>query len=128
MEEIKGTNGIGYEATDPPVRTIVYAAFGLAVGAIVVCVMLAWFLRFLIATENPGQRNPLAPEHSVPPEPRVEVHPWEQIRQLRAHEDEVLRGYGWIDKSKGVVHIPIDRAMDLTLQQGLPMRKEIQKK
>ena len=128
MAEIKGTNELGYEATDPPVRTIVYSAFGLAVGTIVVCVMLAWFLRFLIATENPGQRNPLAPERSVPPAPRVEVHPWEQIHQLRSREDEVLKGYGWLDKSKGLVHIPIDRAMELTLQQGLPTRKEAEKK
>ncbi len=31
-----------------------------------------------------------------------------------------LRGYGWVDRNKGVVSLPIDRAMDLVAQRGLP--------
>lgn len=33
-----------------------------------------------------------------------------------------LNGYGWVDRSSGIVHIPIDRAMDLIVQRGLPAR------
>ena len=42
---------------------------------------------------------------------------------LRAHEDELLDTYGWVDKNAGVVRIPIDEAMKLTLQRGLPARQ-----
>src|SRR5438132_4494267 len=44
------------------------------------------------------------------------------LQQLRATEDALLNTYGWIDRENGVVHIPIQRAMDLVLQRGLPVR------
>ena len=128
MAHEQPTNAPGYEATDPPVRTIVYSAFGLAAVTVLVCIVLAWGLRFLIAMESPGERNPLAPSNQLPPEPRVEVHPWEQIRELRAREEQTLDSYGWVDREKGIVRIPIDRAIDLTIERGLPVRKEVPKK
>jgi hypothetical protein len=44
------------------------------------------------------------------------------IAQLRAHDDPILYGYGWVDQNAGIAHIPIQRAMDVVLQQGLPAR------
>lgn len=41
---------------------------------------------------------------------------------LYAAENKKLNSYGWVDRSNGIVHIPIDRAMDLLLQRGLPAR------
>lgn len=124
--EVHG-NGAGYETTDPPVRLIIYSALGLAAGTILVCLLLAGLFRVLVAVDQPDKRNQLVPEHQVPPEPRVEVHPWEQLQQLRVQEEKQLRTYGWIDKEKQIVHIPIDRAIDLTIQRGLPVRKEVAK-
>jgi hypothetical protein len=54
--------------------------------------------------------------------PSPQVASGEALKALRATEDAVLTTYGWVDKSKGIVHIPIDRAMDLLLQRGLPTR------
>ena len=36
-------------------------------------------------------------------------------------ENEVLGSYDWVDQKNGVVRIPIDRAMDLLAQRGLPV-------
>ena len=36
--------------------------------------------------------------------------------ELRAHETKIASGYGWVDQSKGVVQLPIDRAVELTLR------------
>ena len=44
------------------------------------------------------------------------------LQTFREHEDEKLTTYGWIDKNTGVVRIPIDRAKDLLLERGLPVR------
>jgi len=33
-----------------------------------------------------------------------------------------LDSYGWIDQDNGIVRIPIDRAIDVTVQRGLPAR------
>ena len=30
--------------------------------------------------------------------------------------------YGWVDQQSGIVRIPIDRAMDMSLQRGFPAR------
>jgi hypothetical protein len=44
------------------------------------------------------------------------------LKAFREHEHEVLTTYGWMDKSAGVVRIPIDRAKDLLIERGLPVR------
>jgi hypothetical protein len=41
---------------------------------------------------------------------------------LYAAQNQKLDSYGWQDQSNGIVHIPIDRAMDLVVQRGLPAR------
>ncbi len=43
---------------------------------------------------------------------------------MRAAEEKILHSYGWIDQQKGIVRIPIERAMELTAQRGLPARKK----
>jgi hypothetical protein len=46
--------------------------------------------------------------------------PGEALRQLQATENAILTTYGWADRQNGVVRIPIDRAIDLIEQRGLP--------
>jgi hypothetical protein len=41
---------------------------------------------------------------------------------LYDQQNEKLKTYGWMDRSNGIVRIPIVRAMDLILQRGLPTR------
>ena len=41
---------------------------------------------------------------------------------LQAQQEATLHSYGWVDRQAGVVHIPIDQAIDLVLQRGLPVR------
>jgi len=38
----------------------------------------------------------------------------------RAAREERLRSYGWVDSRRGVVHLPIERAMDLVAQGVRP--------
>jgi hypothetical protein len=39
------------------------------------------------------------------------------LTELRAKEVEQSSSYGWIDQNAGVVRLPLERAMDLTVQQ-----------
>ena len=43
--------------------------------------------------------------------------------QVRARDDPILYGYGWVDQKAGIAHIPIQRAIDLVAQSGLPSRQ-----
>jgi hypothetical protein len=48
----------------------------------------------------------------------------QEINDFRMQEEQTLNSYGWVDHSAGVVHIPIDRAMQLLAQRGLPTRPQ----
>ena len=54
------------------------------------------------------------PNPALQPDPR---HDWQVFH---AAEMQRLTTYGWIDKSKGLVHIPIDRAMEKLAKSGIP--------
>lgn len=59
-------------------------------------------------------------------EPALQIHPVADLDAYRAQEAELLNSYGWVDKGAGVARIPIDRAIDLISEQGLPARKSAQ--
>ncbi len=62
------------------------------------------------------------PEVPLPSEPRLESRPGQTLQELRANEQALLHSYGWVDEPTGVVRIPIERAMELLVQRGLPAR------
>ena len=42
------------------------------------------------------------------------------MKELREEEAARLSSYGWVDRPAGVAHIPIDRAMAILAERGLP--------
>lgn len=129
MEEHLVPTSIGHETRDAEIRPIVYTGIGLALSALAVGIFVYGIFKYLgghaIATI---QVNPMSVEdQQIPPTPRLEEHPAIELQQLHAQEDQMLSTYGWVDKKTGVVHIPIDRAMDLMLQRGFPTRNEAKK-
>jgi hypothetical protein len=56
------------------------------------------------------------------PAPRLQTVPEVDLAAFREREDDELNNYSWIDKNAGVVRIPIERAMDLIVQRGLPVQ------
>lgn len=53
------------------------------------------------------------------PQPRLETSEPTEIREFRLKEEQQLHSYGWVDQSAGVVHIPIEQAMQLVAERGL---------
>ena len=58
------------------------------------------------------------------PEPRLEDNERTEINDTRYAEEERLNSAGWVDEKAGVAHIPIDRAMQLIAQRGLPTQPQ----
>jgi hypothetical protein len=56
------------------------------------------------------------------PAPQLQETPTLDIQALHAHENQILGSYGWVDRDKGLVRVPIEEAMRLTLERGLPAR------
>jgi hypothetical protein len=65
-----------------------------------------------------------AQEQRLPPVPRLQQFPRVEFFDFRRSEESLLREYGWMNKSEGIVHIPIDEAMRLTVERGLPARAQ----
>jgi len=116
-------NGAGYEVEDANVREVIIAGVSIAVGTFIVCVLMWFLFNALKRGEAEAQTiSPLANPYQLPPEPRLQVQPYVDLENLRRHEDELLNTYGWVDKNAGKVRLPIDRAMDIVAQKGLPVR------
>jgi hypothetical protein len=58
------------------------------------------------------------------PSPRLEEDERGQLTSIRQAQDDTLYTYGWVDEKAGIARIPIDRAMDLLVQRGLPVRPQ----
>jgi len=56
--------------------------------------------------------------------PRLQISAPEDLKEFCAREAAELNSYGWLDKTAGVVRIPLHRAMELALQRGLPVRAD----
>jgi hypothetical protein len=56
------------------------------------------------------------------PAPQLETDERTQLNDIRLNEEQILSTYGYVDQKAGVVRIPIERAMDLIAQRGLPVR------
>jgi len=55
------------------------------------------------------------------PAPQLETDERTQLNEVRRREEDILSTYDYVDKNAGTVRIPIDRAMDLLAQKGLPV-------
>jgi hypothetical protein len=106
-----------------------WAVGKFAIALVLICVvslaLLLGMFRYFEA-QTGGTRAPAkgigVDASKLPPEPRLQETPISDLQAMRAAEDRILNSYGWIDKSNGLVRIPIDRAMDLLAQRGLPSR------
>jgi hypothetical protein len=118
---------VRHEESDVNIRAIFGFGAALVVVAIVVHVAIWGLFRFFDsrASQQAAATYPLAVgQGDRRPEPRLQEHPREDLAELRAREEQTLTTYGVVDQNAGVYRIPIDRAMELTLQRGLPARQE----
>lgn len=123
-----GNPSVHHETTDVNIRAVLAFAGGLIVAAIIIHLVVWVLFRFMDSRQEArgGLEYPLAAQQEmrVPPEPRLQTNPREDLRQMRDQEHQILSTYGWVDKNAGVVRIPIDEAMKRVLQQGLPARQQ----
>jgi hypothetical protein len=118
---------VDHETSDVNIRAIFGFALGLTVTTMIVGLAVWVLFQYFDARESRAvfTEYPLATRESrVPPEPRLQTNPREDLGNLRTREDQSLSSYGWVDKNAGVVRIPIDRAMQLVVERGLPVRPE----
>jgi hypothetical protein len=115
-----------HEESDIDIRGVFRFVIGLFVTAVAVFgVIWALFGYFDRREARAVPDFPLAAgRERVPPQPRLQVTPREDFKDLRVTQETELESYQWIDRDAGRVRIPIDQAMRLVLERGLPVRAE----
>lgn len=124
----------GFERQDMGAHSVYASLGGLAAGVVLVAVVLWGLYDATDAYERNHQpaQSPLVQQTQAEtrevspneidsfPQPRLERNERLDINQFRLQEEQSLNSYGWVDQKAGVVRIPIDRAMQLIAQRGLP--------
>jgi len=115
-----------YESYTLDIRPLALFGVGLATLVVVSFLLMGWLFAYLsehrARQEVPPMR--LMAEPQPPLEPRLQVAPHADFLKLRAAEDAVLHSYAWVNRDAGIVRIPIERALALLAERGLPARSE----
>jgi hypothetical protein len=115
----------GYEKSDASPRGLLHFALAMAAILVILALSLIWLFKHYQKTENPGAfiAAPFTGVEPVPPAPRVQPDPSADMRSYLQSQQSLLNSYAWIDRQNGIVRLPIDRAMELLLERGLPTRQ-----
>jgi hypothetical protein len=102
------------------IPALVVILITVVIAAVLTHVGIWFFLRFVVNVEARSDR-PLAPiaRHAepLPRNPELQVNPKQDLAQYLNKQNQWLNSYGYLDQSKQTAHIPIDRAMQMILEQ-----------
>lgn len=120
-------NAHGVAAEPDVVKTSVAVGLGIVLVGAAIAGALLTFLIFRRHEKNEVRKDEASiaaagmerREVAPPPLPRLQVQPVRHWREFRSAEQDRLSTYGWMDRTSGVVHIPIDRAIDLVAERGV---------
>lgn len=124
---------VHYEDRDLGARAIIVFLVVLVISAAVICAMVWGYFDYHAkhmeaASKLPGPQAIYTPsaEESAPagrfPKPALQIDDVADMNQVREGGRARLDSYGYMDQHAGIVHIPIDVAMDQLAKQGLPTR------
>ncbi len=113
-------NEVGHETRDVNARAIGCFALALVVAGIAAMLIVAGMFRRFDEVFPGGDANRITTDRIDAPSPELQVNPASDFAQLRARENETLTTYGWVDRDSGIVRIPIERAMEIIAERGLP--------
>jgi hypothetical protein len=129
----------GFERQDLQPSGILYFLLALAVATLLCILGLRGLYAYLdhrekaleppvspLITNIPADTRHVAPRYpqAAFPNPKLEEDERGQLNDIRMNEEKTLYSYGWVDEKAGTVHIPIERAIDLLVQRGLPVRQQ----
>lgn len=120
------STGAGHELSDLNPKNI--ALFGAMLAGIIGATLLASYALFHFlytgVTRARPLPSPLSFSREPTPEPRLLVKTGDDLKAMRAEESKILNSYAWVDHDKGIVRLPIDRAIEILAQRGLPVRAQ----
>ena len=115
----------GYERSDARARSVFLSGIVLVLVLAVAMVVSARISRRMTAEVHEGEvLNPIRALQQPPEGPALQAVPAQELAAHRAWEEHVLGATEWIDPINKVVRLPVERAMELVLEEGFPVRAE----
>lgn len=113
--------GVGHETSDVNIWAVGKFGVALVVITLLSVGLLIGVFKFFQSREDRDAKafDPV----KVFPSPQLLKDEPKNLGQFRSEEDKLLDSYGWVDRQKGVVRIPVDQAIDMLAQRGLPARQ-----
>jgi hypothetical protein len=123
-DDIHGETTGGHEVRDVLLRPILITGAALFITLFIVMAitlgLYTWNANRLAQAQTP--LPPLATVDQTFPEPQLQPSNNADLLAMYAEHDELLGSYGWVNQAQGQVHIPVERAMELIVERGLPVR------
>ena len=119
---------VRHESAELKARGIVLFALGLVALGVGIHFVLEQVMEHYARRESAIQAS-ILPQLAAPleiPQPHLQADPAAERIRIQQQQLEQLNGYGWVDRKAGIAHIPIERAMEILAQSGLPEIKEPQ--
>lgn len=113
------------ERFDDEVSTpgVAWTIIGTGLLTVVAMILMYGLFHWIVSGDRLYDERPLslaAGEQPSPPLPRLQAEPEAEYRAFDAAMTRQLEGYGWVDEAAGIVHIPIEQAIELLAERGLP--------
>lgn len=119
--------GRGHETSDADAKSVGISGVLLSFGLMAAGILFSWgmYAFFQSYTPTPGRPTEtlVVPDSGkLPALPRLQADPHVAIVPLIQRQDSILASYGWVKKDSGLARIPIERAMELIVKNGLPVQ------
>lgn len=112
-----------FEPSDINFTAVLLTGLGLLLALWAITVLIYPFFSYLNRARSETSQPPIAAARQgnpVPPEPRIQESPRRDLKAMRAYEDGLLNTSQWLDRSRGIISIPIDQAIRIVAEQGIP--------
>ena len=112
----------GYETRDANVRAVLGFLIVLSI-VLLFTAIVCWglFRHYSAGRANLAPASPFSSTRQLPTGPQLQVNPRQDLLKFRAQQEHSLESYSWESREDGTVRVPIERAMEMLLKQGLPV-------
>ena len=109
----------GHEQEGVNVGRLLQIGLALAIVVVVAMVLMGWLLGALQRNERSAPTaTALPPVDRSTPSPQLDPAQPQELRRLRESEEMILKRYEWIDSEKTTARIPIERAMEILVEDA----------
>lgn len=122
MDQCSDSTRAGYELSDAHIAPVAWFTVGLF--ALITATMFGLRAYFSSLEDRAQVAAAKAQEAQLdvvlPPSPRLQITPLLDLQKHAARQSELMNQYAWVDRESKKIRIPIERAMQLLGERGMP--------